>query len=164
MAFYLPKLWADIRDRLLSDTGEGGLRNADAPLVAAADITNIFARAGGGYPSIVYNVASATQTDAFRTATREVTFDVHVLVEEQPDDGGDPADIGAKILARIAGDWTAQPAGTGPTYGLDRWQPPLSGTGWSASIVEAVDSREEHAEGMYHWVETFRVLVSKAGA
>lgn len=149
-----PKLWEDVYDRL---TG-------DATLTAlVTTITNVWAPAGSDYP-YVYFLANATSTEeAFNAKTFDVSLDVHTFVAEQPEGAGDPLSTSSLILTRLEGDWHAQ-ADRVPTFGLDRYAPPLSASGWTASPLVHVGRQDQHEAGVYHFIDTFETIVSKPGA
>lgn len=168
MASDLPALWKAVRDRVNADTGSGGLLNVTTPLIVAiyntrppepSDSSTVF-------PYIVYSVFESENTSTFRTRAwkRRVRFDTFVEVE--PNSTLDVLQRGSDILRRLEGDWEDQVAGTAPTFGFDRFQPTLTGSGWSADIFELVDSGEDHSIGdrLYTWSMTFDITTSKAGA
>lgn len=155
-------LLTDVYNRLLADTGSGGLF-AGTPLVNGA--YNVYApssTAASAYPYIIFNAETSENVDSFNTAVVDARFSVHTYVAEEDASGIAPWSRGKAIVARVRGDWDAQ-AGRTPSFGLDRWQPTLTGSGWSASIVVSDTEMEQHEEGVMHWVQSFRCLVSKAG-
>lgn len=159
---YLAALWDDIKDRAASDTGAGGLFASGSPLVTA--IWNNTAPANTTMPFLVYDVLDAFQADGFRTSCYRVAWRVNTYCERFNDGIADTALRCSQIQARILGDWTAQTYGTGPTYGFDRWQPTLTGSGWSATVCQHVRSGEAHTLEMWHFYEEFQVWIAKAGA
>lgn len=158
----LPALWIAIRNRALEDTGAGGLFAPNVPLV-----TGIFQNhvpAGQSMPWVVYDVESATQTDAFRTAVYDVRVRFSVYVENSVVYSEDPAERASKIVQRIYGNWTDQSAGTEPTRGFARWSPTLTSSNYTCSIMEHVSSRPAHEDGVLRFIETYRVLVADPAA
>ena len=159
---YLPKLWTNIADRLEADPTLIGY------LPTGARIMNDVNYDDADLPLVSYNVVSDTANDAFRLRSREVSFDIHVYVERfaknRPTVSGQDSgfDVASNILTRILGDWPAQSYGTAPTFGLDRWTPALTDSGWVSTIVEHKASREDHSREVLHWVLEFRAIISQA--
>lgn len=167
-AYYLPQLENDIGDRL----------NGDATLLALLAVHPLGASVGKGiyntivpvaqtgtvFPCIVYQVESAGSADALRDRVRRARVTFSIYVDRSPSSGYQPIKRGMDIMARIEGDWTEQAAGTAPTYGIDRWQPTLGTTTWSATIFEYEGDLAAHDEDQYHWVYTAGCYVSRAGA
>jgi len=161
---YLPKLWTDISARLEADT------TLMAALPSGSGILNSRSFDNSPLPVIVYNVVSDTSDDAFRLSHRIVSFDVHVYVERSasasPNVAGqvDGFTVAGTLIGRIDGDWTAQTFGTGPTYGLDRWRPSLTDSGFAATVCVKKSSREMHDDETLHWVLEYEVRISKVAS
>jgi hypothetical protein len=148
--------------RLAADTGSGGLRNGDSPLVTG--IYNTAAVSTQQLPAIVYTVTSVDFDDSFGDARREVFFDVHIMVPLVSDTIADTMKRGGDILQRVEGDWFEQSDRT-PTYGLERHKLSLGvGTSWVAEMIEAQDLSAQHEDNVLHWVVTYRVGANRAGA
>lgn len=163
MGYYLASMMGAVYTRLNGDTGTGGLRNVASPLIEAVHVYR--APTNATLPYVTFNTsATNAEHEGFRTRVRSVTIDVHTWVQRAAT-GYNPLDRCDLIMARIIGDWPDQLSGTGPTFGLDRWQPTLTGTGWEASIfdfVEEFDASEE--EDRFHFIQTLQLLVSDPGA
>lgn len=151
------QLEADIRARLVADSTLTGL------LGAATSVFNQYTPPDTVFPFVWYVMENTENVEAFRTASIECSFSVHWAVEERSN-SYDPVARGRAIEARVFGDWHLQSAGTAPTYGLNRWQPTLTGSGWSSGIVEWEGTRPDHSEGVMSWYQEFKVRISKAGA
>lgn len=159
MTWYLPQLEKAVYDRLAADTGTGGLFNVSSPLVTAC--YNGEVKAEQAYPFLSLNVVSAPSQDSMDTRVRLVTMDVHVYCKKSQDPGDssyDGMDVGGKIIERVVGDWDQQ-SSRSPTFGLDRWKPTL--TSWVADNFRSIEERADHEDGVYHWVLTFEVYVSR---
>lgn len=158
MSAALPNLWTDVRARLLADTGTGGLFNVSTPLVAGLWLVN--APDSQAMPFLVMSSQALRNDDTFTSRHHVVEFQVSSFIEEEPATGYDPFARGASIAGRVLGDWSLQ--GTRlPSFGLDRWTPALSGSGWSASPVEFVTTREQHTPGVVQFVHEFVVRLSQ---
>lgn len=114
-----------------------------------------------GYPFIVCTVESNTASDAFNARVRELVFQVHSYVQEQMG-GDDPWQTIANIDQRIIGDWPQQ-ASRLPTYGLDRWTPNVTATGWTSDMCGLLDSTPANELGVFHTIHRFRVLCTENG-
>lgn len=169
MASDLPALWLAVYNRLTGDTGSGGLFNSGNELVEAVYNTRppIMPETPTPFPYIVYSVfESSPEESAFRTRVwrRRVRFDVYV--EMEANNTIDPLARGGLILRRLEGNWDEKAAGVAPDYGIDRFQPTLTGSGWTADIFDAVDGGEDHNpdDRYYCWFMTFDIRCSKVGA
>lgn len=151
------QLEGDIRTRLTGDT------TLTALLGATSSVFNQYVPPDTAFPYVWYVIENSENVETFRTASIEVSFSVHWAVEERAN-AYDPIARARAIELRLFGDWYAQSAGTAPTYGLNRWQPTLSGSGWSADIVSWQGTRPNHAEGVMAWYQEYTVRLSKAGA
>jgi len=156
----------EIRDRLLADTGAGGLRNAGTPLIA--DDRRIFVEnpveptQGNIFPYIVIAFDSSTRDDAFTVRQRLVTFEVHVFAEEMTS-GTDTLKQHDDIVTRIEGDWDLQAGGT-PTFGLEQFTPALSGTGWETGpLLNTSMTQIDDEAGIRHSVGTWEATISNVG-
>lgn len=160
MTWYSVQLGKAIYTRLVGDTDTGGLRPASSPLIAS----NAGIRVGvlspeTPMPYIEVMLFSARQDDAMRVRRFEVNVNVSVFTAEASTDY-DPHERHAKIIERIAGDWPAQAYGTGPTFGIDRWSPSL--TGWTNNILTLEEEAPGDREGVLSSVLTFRTFVNQA--
>lgn len=176
MIYYLPALEKAIGDRLLADTGSGGLFNVGNLLLAvhptgASVGQGVYNTAIPGantagstvFPAITFEITSALHDyESQRTRTLNVTVEFAVYVDRGF--ASNPIKRGSDILGRIIGDWTEQAAGTAPTYGLDRWQPTLAGVTWLPGIFLHQSDKTEHQETRFVWVSTYAINISKAGA
>lgn len=169
MASDLPYLWLAVYNRLTGDTGSGGLFASGSNLVRAVYNTRppVSVEGTSNFPYIVYSVFESDPSEsAFRTRVwrRRVRFDV--FVEAEANNTVDAMARGSDILRRIEGDWEDQATGTGPTFGIDRWKPSLTGSGWTADIFDPVDGGEDHSfeDGYFSWFITYDIRNSKAGA
>jgi hypothetical protein len=166
MAHWMPALQKAIWDRFRADNGAGGLWASGSELIGGVYMTNAPENASGSH--IVVAVVGTGREDAFRTRQVLVEVDFHTKVPRPSSLGQDPSTAddglvaGAIIMERIDGDWDRQPAGTPPTYGFDRYRLTLAGTTpWTADIMEFQEARDETDAAWFHWVQTFRVYVSR---
>lgn len=148
-------LWLAIRTRALADTGSGGLFNVGTPLVTGIAYNHL--PEAQAFPFLVFDEAGETQLSGFRHDTRELLIRIGVYVEREPAAGGDPALTGSAILSRLEGDWVSQ--GGAPTYGFNRHTLTLVGTSWTCDAMLMLGTRALHEEGVYHWVQEYRMLV-----
>ena len=155
MSYYIPKIWADIIARLKSDTSLTAL----VPSIFYDRQPN-----NATLPLINVNLASITPGDSFTDFRDLVQFDVHLWMEREGFalDGGDPFNTAATTLERILGDWVEQ-TGRVPTYGIEHWQPTLTGTGYNSTwVTRSSGPMEEHNEDTLHWIFSFQTYISKA--
>lgn len=156
MSAYLPGLMAAINTRLANDTGTGGLYATGANLITWHGWA---VPEGQAMPFVSMAIVDAQPSDSFRTKTDIVLFQVATVVDLN---SSNPEQRAADILERIDGNWEAVAYGTPPAYGLDRWQPTV--TGWSPSIIERVrTSQTQNEDGALQFVSEFRVYISKQG-
>lgn len=149
----------DIRARLVADANLTGL------LGAATSLYNQYVPPDTAMPYVVYDMESAETDDAFRTARYIAGFRVHWYVAERDNANAySPVVRGRAIELRIMGDWTAQTAGTGPTFGIQRWKPTLTSSGWTADLCEWQRTVADHTGGVMHWIAEFKVGIAKAAA
>jgi len=113
------------------------------------------------YPYILYTIETNVASDAFNARVREFVFQVHSYVQERLV-GSPPWQTIADIDARIIGDWPQQ-ATRVSSYGLDRWKPNLTSTGWVADICGLLDSTPANELGVFHTIHRFRVLCTEIG-
>ena len=157
----LAALWIAVRNRLLADTAAGGLFAPGATLITG--VFENFVPETQQAPFIVYDVESAVNEDAFRTAVYPVLFRISVYVDADVVPSTAASEKAATIINRVRGDWEAQTYGTQPGYGLTRFRPTLTGN-WTADIFEHRESRALHESGTLHYVESYRTYMSRAGA
>jgi hypothetical protein len=175
MTYWLAETFKAVGDRLLSDTGTGGLFNAGTPLVPSLTVYNQWAGfayspdTSADFPRIVFEFNRYDPaSQAFDLANYDLDFSIHTFVR-MTDVISDPMQRWVDIMTRIHGDWFLQ-ASRQPTYGLDRWKPTL-GSGGTASGFEAphitFESAEnigEVADGLYQSVQRFKIQPFHAGA
>lgn len=154
-------LWTAIRNRVLADTTAGGLRTASDPLITEIYENNV--PNGAQMPYIVYDLEYAIQMDGFRTALYQVQFRFGVYVSKDSVVSTEATTRASKIIGRLRGNWQDKSYGTGPDYGFDRVILSLSGD-WTAGMCTHVDSRALHEAEALHYVETYRLHLSQAGA
>lgn len=157
---YISRIWQDIYERAINDTSSGGLFETGSAIITG--FYNTYAPVGIAFPYCVFVLENAAADDAMNTRVRKIEWSIHTYIAEEPASGVDGFGVYAKIHQQIIGDWELQ-GGRVPTHGFDRWQPGLAGSGWTASINEHVNSRTDHNDGVLHFIEDFRVWVSKAG-
>ena len=177
MSHFLPTLELKILARLTGDTGAGGLCNVTTPLLAVhpsgtgsgIGVYNTtppaVATAGVSLlPMVTYEVGEVTNDDGLREKGRPCVVTLHAHVPRSPPTGYNAMLRGAAILARLEGDWEDQPAGTAPTFGLERFKPDISAaTGWLADIFEFQGYMTAHDDTAYHWIYTLGIRCSKPG-
>lgn len=157
-------LWKAVYDRAQADTGSGGLFESSGTNLLTG-FYNTRLPTDQGFPAVVYEISSAFADDGFAKAIRDIDIRFHIFTKEEPTDGGtDGWTLLANISARIGGDWTSQ-SDRVPTYGFDRFEPTLTG-GFTADIMALVDSIENHEpeNGILHQIDTYSLLISRAGA
>jgi hypothetical protein len=155
----LVHFYSAVKARAEADTGTGGLF-AGSPLVSA--IYSVMAPPGllasGQYPYLLTNVVSVTGLDGFTIDHREVVFDIHTVAEMR----NGPA-IGEYIRERLYGDAMAH-ADRVPTYGFHRHVLELAEGDFVGGVVEHIGIAEQHEEDTFHWVDSFRTHISRAGS
>lgn len=153
----------DVRSRLASDNGTGGLVPSSDPLV-----TGIWTRRfpnpnanATDYPYIIAYFDAMEGGDTFATEGKRMGLRVEWFVDETAS-GVDGLERAGAILERLVGDWTDQATGV-PTYGLHRYTPTLQ-TGWSAGPIyfeSASDVSFGDGLGVIRWEALFSVEISK---
>lgn len=163
---YLTVLSKEIRDRLLADTGSGGLFGSP-PLVTGVFWT--VAPVEQPMPHLTYDITVVQQEDAFRLAADDVEVRVHTWIDARDTVGSPVLSRLNTIVSRIVGDWTNHPYGTPPTYGLDRWT--IGNLGglpgpWIAGTMERLPAiiDADADDTIIHHVQPFRLYVSREGA
>lgn len=123
------------------------------------------ADSGTVFPLIVFMVEAFGGEDSMRTRTRRVSITFDVWIDRSPASNAyAPIARGMAILERLEGDWHAQPAGTDPTYGVDRWTPGIGGTGWASDAFQFTNLAAAHTDSQYHWRYEVQGLVSHTAA
>lgn len=163
---YLASLSQMIRTRLLADTGSGGLFGTP-PLVTGVFWT--VAPVEQPMPHLTYDITVVQQDDAFRLAADDVEVRVHTWLDARDSSVGPVLSRMSEIVHRIIGDWTSQPYGTPPTYGLDRWTVgTVSGFPgpWIGGMLERMPAiiDADADDTIIHHVQPFRLYVSREGA
>ena len=152
-----------MRARLVGDTGTGGLLNSGNELVNAVYAGTVPETTE--MPYITFRVGSADfRESAFRTREANAEVIVDCVVAERPATGSSvtsPYDRLGKIADRVAGNWPAKSHGTAPDYGLDRWQPTLSG--WEATLLQLIGDDNDSEDGRLRRILTFEVRVTQVG-
>lgn len=113
------------------------------------------------YPYILVDLVTENQRDAMNARVHEVSFNVHVFVEERFA-AANPVQRGGEINGRVLGDWPQQSSRL-PTYGLDRYVPPLSGSSWTPDIIAYQGTTPAHEFGILHWIHAFNILCTEIG-
>ncbi len=129
--------------------------------IVGTRIFNTWAQAvaEGAMPSVLYRRDTVqARTDAFNKRITAYAFYIDVFVEVYPT-GGDAYDglaVGRSIIDRVQGPWPSS-----VTYGLDRWTPDITATGYAADAIALTeDWQENHDEGVYRWTVPCSCLVS----
>lgn len=158
MGYYLPKLQHAIRNRLV---GDSTLRGA----IASGSIRWNELDRDTSVPTIALVLTGADpELEGFDLAGKMVDVDVHVFVPSQSDNSSTPT-VAASTIAtagdRIEGDWDEQTIDAAPSYGLNRWQPVLSGTNWECTHMRWITTSVLDEPGLLHHVHTFRCFPNK---
>ncbi len=111
------------------------------------------------FPYVVSNVGSWVATNAFTKDINELVVRFSTFHGMEQSSSTDPLQTCSTILGRIYGNWSSASPGTAPTYGFHRHT--LSVSGWTGSIMEFVSAREEHTQGVYHFIQEYRLWLSK---
>lgn len=156
----IAQLGGDIRARLVADT-------TLTAIVPAASIYSEWVPADTALPYIVIMEGVTTNDPHFRTAREVTDFSVHWFVDSRPNTNTPvPVVTGRSIEVRVKGDWFSQTAGTAPSFGLDRWKPTLTGSGWSPDICLWRQTRRSDPPDrpVYRWIASFVTSPARAGA
>lgn len=134
-----------MRDRLISDTGSGGLFGTPALLtgvygVHAPQASN--AGAGAAVPYILFVPVAAQEDKVFSTATYSINHVIQVSIYTDADVGLAPPEAIASRVRAL----------------LDRWQPTVSG--WTVSQLMREDGQVFEDEGNFHQIETYRAYMA----
>lgn len=149
----LANLETAIYNRLVGDTGAGGLRNASAPLVTGVFVGT--ANSGQTMPFLLIDVAAERAQNAFSRDIFNAEF--WVTTSAARFGSATPGQVYSDILARVYGDTVG---GSVPTYGLHRHTLSLSG-GWTATVAECMGAFPEHTDAAFVWRQIFKLTVSK---
>lgn len=156
-------LWLKVRNRVLADTGAGGLYAPGAPLVYGIYF-NTWPESAQ-LPMLVFDHAADNQIDAQRRAVYEVDFRIGIYVKRDPVESVEAIKLASKIRARVRGDWQDQSVGTAPTYGFHRWAPgDFADSEWNGRDTRHLGTQVNHNDTVWHFIENFRVLVQQAAA
>lgn len=161
MAHYLPTLAAAISARLAADATLATYLAAGSVVTMSENLDQ------APLPLVTFNSAGAPALDGFRVQVRVQSVDVHIYCPRVFGDGdavgllGDGFTVSSAIIDRICGDWADQSFGTGPTYGLDRWQPNVGATGWTAGIMTHANTIESHIDETLHFTLDFKCMITR---
>lgn len=175
---YLPALSKAIVERLQGDATLVALLGGSSTPEKKLRITNTFPLvgvdpAGTTFPYVTFYCSGGVVDDPMDGRRDVVTLEVRFRVEEQPAAGGDSLLTSMKIQQRIVGDFPAQTAAAGPSYGLDRWTPPAftggtyTGDYDSAYAAETMvlrswnDITDMESGGVREWLMTFECGIDK---
>ena len=145
-----------IRNRLLADTTLTAMLSATGVVAEVANVASY----PTVYPYISVNIVSNQHADAFDVDVVDVEVDVHLHFLTAA--GTDPP---TNALQRVYGNALSQ-AGRVPTYGLHRHILGSVGTSpyaFSAGLVWRSNQIEDHDEDHYHYIESYKFVMSKAG-
>jgi len=161
MGYYLPKLQQVIRTRLVGDSTLRGQ-------IASGSVRWNELDRDTAVPYIALVLTGTDpEVEGFKLAGKQVDVDVHIFVPSQNDNASTPT-VAASTLAtvsdRIEGDWDEQTGIASPTYGLNRWQPTLTGTNWNCTHMQWITTSVLDEPGLLHHVHTFRCFPNKAQA
>lgn len=163
MSYFLPYIKPAIIGRLLADTAAGsglttllGTTSAVFWDVVPPEQTRPYV--------VCYWARPIEPTDALRTRRRQCFVSVEIVDDKKPDDEHDPTLRTAKCIDRIEGNWDEVAAGTAPTYGLDRWQPTLSGSTWTCDVMQLSQIEDTSDDETYRYGVQFVVTAQKVGA
>jgi len=140
---YYPSAGADQGDLLVHYDEEIYLAvhqrlTSDASLAQLVDAVSSYQVPDGTSRYVLVTIQSASREgdspEPFRTLTREVSIIVTCVVPRVTGDSVSPVRLLGQIVQRVEGNWFAQPFGTQPQYGIERWAPSLST--WTAGPLE----------------------------
>lgn len=139
MAYYLPYLFAAVRNRLRADTGSGGLFQTGATVVS--DVYNVRPPVNQDIqtkPYVVFRLNGANpESEGMGTRSRRISMSLYTVVPITPESEYDAVEKASTILWRMEGNWEDQTFGTPPTYGLIRHVLDLGGsTSWVSTILD----------------------------
>ena len=154
-------LWTAVYSRLKADTGSGGLYNAGNPLITSA--YNEEAARDAVFPYVVFSVGSYTSQDTFLKDMKEVALRFNVYTEMFPNTTGATMTLGSQILERLYGDAMLHTPPV-PTYGFNRHMLDLAALSstWRATHALMVNEMTAHEEGVYHWIQEYRLFLTYA--
>lgn len=165
MSHFQMALQAAVIARLKADTGTGGLFNVTTPLVTGASVD--FNPARQPLPFITYVPTLMSNYDAVGTRCEECEFDIHVWIQASPENSSgssaafDPLVREDAIVSRIFGNWPSVSVGVAPGYGLDRFRPDITSSGWTADTLRRTSDRRNADETIIQHTISFRCLVSE---
>ena len=154
-------LWSSIVARIDADTGTGGLAETAGTNLLTGKFNNQ-APSNQTFPFVTFNAVNAAAVHAFNTGVYDVDLDLHIWAKEKPTDGDtDGLELIQGISTRLVGDWLTTSAV--PTFGFHNFAPTLSS--WTGDVFNHQDSIDSHEPdaGILHQVESFTIIVSKAG-
>lgn len=145
-------IYQAIKARLESDTGTGGLFASGAELVSS--VQDYWVMPKQPLPVIVIDIPSIVDMSGFSVDSKTATVRIHTFNSRNPAEVDGTSDI----LARIYGD-----SNRTPTYGLHRHTLVVSG-GWTATKIIHRNSTSVHEEDVYHFVDEFEFVFSRAAS
>lgn len=113
-------------------------------------------------PYLVFTIETDVQLDGYAYDMFEANIDFHVWDVAESTVS---AVRSLTIVERLFGDGIAQSTRI-PSYGFHRHTLVLTTTGhasapWVAGQMQRVGSAQAHEDDVYHWIETYRVNVSR---
>jgi hypothetical protein len=146
-----------LRARATADIFSGGLFIAGSSAFINAWNWNAVPE-DTAYPYVIQSIASLVSRNAMQKDIVEcrVRFGIWHTREAQAD--VDPYLTVSAIEARIYGNWSSASPTVAPTYGFHKFQPSLSG--WSATVMEYVQTFDESDKRRIHIIPEFRFWLS----
>lgn len=159
MSFYAPYVQKAIRDRLVGDSGSGGLTTYLTSPYVFLD----YAPVGTQPPYIVLEWTAATPNEGYTLRRHNIFIDLHIFIPAEPSDASAPQAVEANILNRVHGNWDEDITNRVPTYGLDRWLMTLGGGAWTATEMSILNTNKvpQGDEGFIQWTLNLQVDVQK---
>lgn len=146
-----------IYDRLVGDTGSGGLLATGSELVS--NVYNHMRNPSdtlSDKPYIVFAVDDWTQDETYDTSGITVDFTVHIFGAPR---GG--TTVFRNVINRVFGDWKPT---TAPSFGLHRWAAGSLGGNLTMTQCFRVGGGSDHTDDAYHYVERYKAFVTDTRA
>lgn len=150
-----------VNDRILADTGSGGIFNVGSPLAGAVYLGFLPSRTA--IPAIVHRTVDASNDDSFPAGRWEIEWALDIYVPKGSTTVSAPYDRANKIAERLVGDCWEQ-SGRLPSFGFHHWTPAAVGGwtfgGWNEVLNAGRDVSDSEA---VHLVIECRLAVNRDG-
>ena len=151
-----------LKTRAYTDTGAGGLRNADSPLITGWYPTRFDPSLQ--FPYVVTSIAASASDNAFSLDVGRVTMYFHIWHQKEGTDDENPTLTCSNIIKRIYGNWASSSPTVAPTWGFHRHPLTIASGTWrvaGALQCTAPLPIENHEPRYLHYVMPFAFFLNQ---